>query len=103
MDTFRFSPELFEHRNEVMEALEQAGFHWMSHYSSVDCLHDLYGIEVCGIHQKPDAVTIRNILAKLFPDWISCRLMQKDGGREPGWIARIHRDKPRRQKQWETT
>lgn len=103
MDAFRFAPELFEHRGEVMEALERAGFHWMSHYSSVDCLHDLYGIEVCGIHQKPDAVAIRGLLAELFPDWISCRLCQKDRGREPGWIARIHRDRPRRQKQRVTT
>ena len=49
MDAFRFAPELLEMRNEVMETLGQCGFHWLSHYSAVDCVHDLYGIEVCGI------------------------------------------------------
>ena len=68
-DEFRFSPELFEHRANVIEELETQGFSWFSHYSSVDCLHDVHGIEVCGIHEREDATSIREILRRMFPDW----------------------------------
>src|SRR5258705_350160 len=43
-DAFRFAPELFEDRTRVMEELVAEGFAWFSHYSSVDCLHDVHGI-----------------------------------------------------------
>ena len=69
MDSFRFAPELFEYRNEVVAALAEAGFDWLSHYSSVDPLHDVYGIEVCGIHEKKDAIRILKLLAGMFPSW----------------------------------
>jgi len=69
MDAFRFSPELFEFRNDVMAALSDAGFDWLSHYSAVDPLHDVYGIEVCGIHDREDAVAILQLLIKMYPDW----------------------------------
>ena len=68
-DSFRFSPELFEHRARVMEVLDAQGFAWLSHYSSVDCLHDVYGIEVCGIHDYDDAKSILDILLRIYPDW----------------------------------
>jgi len=102
MDAFRFSPELFEIRSDVMAALDRAGYQWLSHYSSVDCLHDLYGVEVCGIHEKDDAIAIRELLIEMFPDWISGCLCHKDHGREPGWKSKIHRDKPRQRENWET-
>ena len=102
MDAFRFSPDLFRHRAEVMEELERSDFQWLSHYSSVDCLHDLYGIEVCGIHDKDDAVAIREILVKMFPDWRVGCLCYKDYGREPGWKASVYRDEGRKRESWET-
>src|SRR5689334_7437161 len=43
-DAFRFCPELFEYRTAVIERLAAEGFEWLSHYSSVDCLHDVYGL-----------------------------------------------------------
>ncbi len=101
MDPFRFSPELFEIRADVMESLEQAGYQWLSHYSSVDCLHDLYGIEVCGIHQKGDSVAIEDILRQIFPKWNVGCLCYKDYGRETGWKARVYRDKSRQRESWE--
>ncbi len=52
-----------------MDELEARGFSWLSHYSSVDCLHDLHGIEVCGIKERGDAVSILRILTRLFPAW----------------------------------
>jgi hypothetical protein len=69
MDAFRFAPELFEYRNEVIAALGDAGFDWLSHYSSVDPLHDVYGIEVCGICEHEDARQIQNLLIEMFPSW----------------------------------
>ncbi|MCA9072419.1 MAG: hypothetical protein KDA84_26020 [Planctomycetaceae bacterium] len=68
-DPFRFSPELFEVRDTVIEELSDWGFEWLSHYSSVDPLHDVYGIEVCGIHKEEDASRILRLLICLFPDW----------------------------------
>ena len=69
MDAFRFAPELFEHRNDVIAMLNQAGFAWLSHFSAVDPLHDVYGIEVCGICEKDDATQIQQLLIQMFPAW----------------------------------
>ena len=69
MDAFRFAPELFEYRNDVITALAEVGFDWLTHYSSVDPLHDVYGIEVCGIHEKEDAIQILRLLVAMFPSW----------------------------------
>ncbi|MEZ6136465.1 MAG: hypothetical protein R3C53_16340 [Pirellulaceae bacterium] len=66
---FRFAPELFETRTDVIAELAERGFDWLSHYSSVDPIHDCYGIEVCGIHDQHDAAAILDILIELFPDW----------------------------------
>lgn len=69
MDAFRFSPELFEVRTNVMERLSEEGFDWLSHYSSVDPSHDDYGIEVCGVHHREDAAAILKMLMHMFPTW----------------------------------
>lgn len=69
MDAFRFSPDLFEHRARVIEELDSRGFSWLSHYSAIDCMHDVYGLEVCGIHEREDAVSIREVLVEMFPAW----------------------------------
>ena len=68
-DAFRFAPELFEFRNDVITSLSDAGFDWLSHYSAVDPLHDVFGIEVCGIREKSDAVQILKLLVRMFPNW----------------------------------
>ena len=68
-DVFRFAPELFEIRTDVIAQLGERGFDWLSHYSAVDPVHDTYGIEVCGIHNRDDAVAIHDVLIELFPDW----------------------------------
>ena len=68
-DVFRFAPELFEIRTDVIAELSERGFDWLSHYSAVDPIHDTYGIEVCGIHDRDDAVAIQELLIELFLDW----------------------------------
>lgn len=102
MDAFRFCPELFEVRTEVLEALGGAGFQWLSHYSSVDPLHDVFGIEVCGILEEDDALAIRTLLHEMFPAWRVGCLCFKDYGREPGYKTSVFRDEPREREQWET-
>lgn len=69
MSAFAFHPELFEHRSAVIADLAEQGFNWLSHYSSVDPMHEEYGIEVCGIHERADAVAIQARLEALFPSW----------------------------------
>ncbi|MGD9636674.1 MAG: hypothetical protein AB7G28_24950 [Pirellulales bacterium] len=86
-----------------MAALNDAGFEWLSHFSSVDPVHDLYGIEVCGILEENDAITIRELPCRMFPEWRSGCLCYKDYGREPGFKARVFRDEPRGREQWELT
>jgi hypothetical protein len=102
MDAFRFCPELFELRTDVIAALNDAGYQWLSHFSSVDPLHDVYGIEVCGIADHDDAVAIRALLHKMFPTWRVGGLCYKDYGREPGFKTSVFRDEPREREQWET-
>ena len=92
MDAFRFAPELFEVRNDVMAALGEQGYDWLSHYSAVDPLHDAYGIEVCGIPDREDALQILSILHGMFPGWTSGGPEYKGYGREAGWKARVIRD-----------
>jgi len=101
-DSFRFASELFEYRNDVMAQLSDAGFDWLSHYSAIDPLHDVYGIEVCGIRERSDAVEILKLLGKMFPTWSPGCLCYRDHGREPGWIAVIQRDPDPPDQQWET-
>jgi hypothetical protein len=102
MDAFRFCPDLFEVRADVMAALNEAGFEWLSHFSSVDPLHDVYGIEVCGIGDEDDAQAIYELLHEMYPTWRQGCLCYKDYGREPGFKASAYRDRPREREQWES-
>ena len=90
---FRFAPELFECRSEVQALLAEADILWLSHYSSVDPLHDLYGVEVCGIKEEETAERILRLLQRRFPQWGFSRCCYKDWGtRDVGWKVDIHRD-----------
>jgi hypothetical protein len=68
-DSFRFAPELYEARQDAMQRLADAGYEWLSHYSTVDPLHDVYGLEVFGVRERDDATQILNLLSKMFPTW----------------------------------
>jgi hypothetical protein len=88
--SFSFFPELFEHRSTASDVLADSGIDWMTSYSSIDPLHEEYGLEVCGIQQKADLEAIGEALRDAFPHWHYCRVCHKDGGREPGWKFAIH-------------
>ncbi len=89
---FRFAPELFECRSEVQALLAEADILWLSHYSSVDPLHDLYGVEVCGIREEETAERILELLQQRFPAWPHSRWYYKEYGRDIGWKVDIHRE-----------
>lgn len=93
-DQFRFCPELFALRTVVMEKLAASGFEWLSHFKSVDLLHDQYGLEVCGMEDRDDALAIEEILVEMFPTWKVGCLCHKDYGAELGFKAKIFRDGP---------
>jgi hypothetical protein len=92
MSGFRFEPELFAHRNEAMDALSAAGFEWFTHYSSMDILHSIFGLEVCGVSSDEKGLEIEEILHRTFREWKYSHLGYKDGERDPGWKVVIHRD-----------
>src|SRR5262245_37197396 len=102
MEPFAFHPELFELRERVLEALAERGYEWLSHYGSVDLMHDLYGLEVCGIHDEADVAPITGMLREMFPDWRYTHSYYKEAfTREPGWKVQIWRDPERLGDQWE--
>ena len=104
MEPFAFHPELFELRERVLEALSDCGYEWMSHYGSVDLMHDVFGLEVCGIHDEEDVEPITRLLRKLFPDWPYTHSYYKEAfTREPGWKVKISRDPEGLGEQWEHT
>jgi hypothetical protein len=93
MEPFTFHPELFELRERVLEALAEAGYDWLSHYGSVDLMHDLFGLEVCGVPDEDDVEPITRLLRTMFPDWPYTHSYYKETfTREPGWKIQIHRD-----------
>src|SRR5271155_1424834 len=94
MPKFKFEPGLFDLRAKTSDALTEAGFDWFTHYSSIDPMHDVFGIEVCGIREKEHAIKIQAILRRLFWSWKYSRYYLKDwGDMDIGWIVDIHRDR----------
>jgi hypothetical protein len=87
---FVFYPELFELRSRASEILNQAGFAWFNHYSSIDLLHQEYGLEVCGIHEQSSLKPIAAAMQSSFPQWHYFGVCHNDYGREPGWKFSIH-------------
>ncbi|MCX7429074.1 MAG: hypothetical protein NTW96_26040 [Planctomycetia bacterium] len=93
MESFEFHAELFDLRNEVLEALSDNGFAWLSDFGSIDLQHDVYGLEVTGIREEADAVVIENLLRTKFPGWRHCRTFYEDQNvGELGWKVMISRD-----------
>jgi hypothetical protein len=93
MEPFAFHAELFELRNVVLEMLADHGFAWLSDFGSIDLLHDVYGLEVCGIREEADAHAIEGLLRQKFSSWRHWRRYYKDAStREPGWKVIISRD-----------
>ncbi len=88
---FRFEPELFGYRDQALSELSKVGYEWLAHFTAIDLLHDIYGLEVCGITKESDAFEIQSILFDTFSNWKHGRIDYKDGEHH-GWKVIIHRD-----------
>ncbi|HWB58080.1 MAG TPA: hypothetical protein VG733_01245 [Chthoniobacteraceae bacterium] len=89
---FAFHPELFEHRALAIETLAQNDYNWLEHFSSVCLIHDLFGLEVCGIVDETDAPVILAILQELFPDWPYSRVYYHEYERDRGWKVMVFKN-----------
>lgn len=88
--SFAFHPELLEQKGIATTLLENAGFTWLSDYSSVDVLHSEYGLEVCGIREETNVSPIAEAMQNGFPQWHYHGISRKDYGAEAGWKFSIH-------------
>jgi len=88
---FEFHPELFELRSQALECLNSAGITWLAELSSVDLLHEEFGLEICGIKEDSTAKKISIAMARAFPHWHFHRFCNNcDSERDPGWKFSIH-------------
>ena len=102
MPPFEFHPELFALRDEARGVLQSVELEWLSDYTAIDVVHDLYGLEVCGIRDEADVPRARRALMKHL-QWPFSHAYLKDYGRDPGWKLVVHRN-PRRKTgdEWQT-
>lgn len=91
MKKFRFHPELFDARTEVLMLLELDGLELFWDFKAVDVNHEDYGLDVEGITSKDVAKKIAKTLRDWFPKWRYLR-----GRRYRGeWCVSIWRRKTR--------
>jgi hypothetical protein len=86
----QFHPELFECKNRASEFLEAAGLVWFSDYSSIDLLHEEFGLEVCGILKESSVEPVAEAMRSGFPQWHYSHVCFKDTGGEAGWKFALH-------------
>ena len=87
-----FFPELLQLAETVAEDLAQAGYDRIADYSSIDAMHDVHGIEVCGIRSAEDTVEVTRILLRRISEWNAGWIHQPSRSSLDGWVARIQRD-----------
>ena len=68
-----------------MEVLSQKGFDFLAHYSTVDLLHNEFGLEVCGIKEEEEGKAILRILKETFSEWPYSQIHYRDHKRDRGW------------------
>lgn len=85
-----FHPELFEAKGRASELLDDLGLTWFSDYSSIDLLHEEFGLEVCGIQDEAQVTPIYRALQRGFPHWHYGHACWHNRQRDPGWTVSIH-------------
>lgn len=96
MQSFLFSPELFECRSQLMSAFESADLLMFRDYAAIDLDHDNYGLDVTGIKNENDSVKMLLILYDVFPSWRYGDRVYDDSPVEPGWRILICKKGQRR-------
>jgi murein DD-endopeptidase MepM/ murein hydrolase activator NlpD len=101
-DAFAFCPELLNQAENLAAELASAGYEVMSDYSSIDVMHDVHGLEVCGIHSPDVALEITRLLLSRFPGWNAGWLHAPDSASTQKWVASIQRDRDLVLEYWDT-
>jgi len=66
---FQFHPKLFECKSRASGILDTAGFTWFTDYSSIDLLHEEFGLEICYIQEESNVKPIAESMRAEFPHW----------------------------------
>jgi hypothetical protein len=90
--SFNFHGELLEHKATAAEVLENADLSAFSDYSSIDCDHDNYGLEVEGLASQQKVNQVTQLLRKAFPNWRHINYWEEGNG----FTVRISRDLEKR-------
>jgi hypothetical protein len=101
-DAFEFFPELLELARQLVAELSTAGYEKMSDYCSIDAMHDVHGLEVCGIKDPDAALDITRFLLRRFPGWNAGWLHAPHSTSTQAWVARIQRDQELTPEFWDT-
>ncbi|HZV33920.1 MAG TPA: hypothetical protein VFB72_05020 [Verrucomicrobiae bacterium] len=88
-EEFDFYPELFAARALASELLSEEGCDWFGEYSSIDILHEDYGLEICGIRDERNVKRVALALQRGFPHWHHQNVCFQDHGRDPGWAVAL--------------
>ena len=91
-DPYAFSGELLGCVSELAEQLELAGFDEMSDYTSIEVMHDVHGLEVCGIPSASLALEIARLLLRHFHSWNAGWIQHPERESSQAYVARIQRD-----------
>lgn len=100
-DPTAYRPELLELGRDVVSELSAAGYEALSDYSSVEPLHDVHGLEVCGVRNTEATLDIVRLLLRLFPGWNAQWFGPPDGWRAEEWVARVQRDRDPVPESWD--
>jgi murein DD-endopeptidase MepM/ murein hydrolase activator NlpD len=101
-DAFAFFPELLNLSTELVSDHSTAGFEQSPDYCSIDAMHDVYGLEVCGIHDPQIALNVIRFLLLRFPGWNAGWLHPPDDASTQEWVARIQLHRDEVLEYWET-
>lgn len=91
-DPNAFYPELFEIRQDVILFLNEEGIQ-QGDYECIDVMHDVHGLEVCGVFDRKLAMRLTRLLIGRFPGWLPGWLHSPTASSQQGWIASIQRDR----------
>jgi Peptidase family M23 len=97
-----YCPDLLSLAGEVAADLTAAGYEALADYTSVEAMHDVCGLEVCGIRQPDLALDITRLLLRRFPGWNAGWLDPADGWASQEWVARVQRDREPVPESWDT-
>lgn len=99
---FAFSAELLALAQELKGGLSDAGFEVGTDYSSIDALHDVHGLEVCGIRDSATTLEVTRVLLRAFPSWNAGWIHPPEHSSQQNWLATIQRDSDPLPEYWDT-